>query len=185
MLLAVAGCDDKPKPELAPDVLPDVPTGAQAEQTQAPLMKRGVLKVGDKAPNFQLYDLGGGAVTLSEYRGSVVFINFWATWCGPCKEEMPALERLRRQVDGDKVVLAAVTTDMQRDGIRAFIAQLGLGFPVWLDEDRSVSAAFLVRGLPTTVFIGADGRVAGRAVGPRDWDSPEAVAFVKSLEHSK
>jgi thiol-disulfide isomerase/thioredoxin len=165
-------------------LLAGVPFSAGASDP-ATALKIAPVKGVDGTPAFQMRALDGREIDSANLKGKVVVLNFWATWCGPCKEEMPALERLRRQVDGDKVVLAAVTTDMQRDGIRAFIAQLGLGFPVWLDEDRSVSAAFLVRGLPTTVFIGADGRVAGRAVGPRDWDSPEAVAFVKSLEHSK
>ncbi|MBM4120298.1 MAG: TlpA family protein disulfide reductase [Nitrospira sp.] len=160
-----------------------LPAGSASDP--AAMLKIGSVMGVDETPVFQMRALDGREIDSAELKGKVVVLNFWATWCGPCKEEMPALERLRRQVDGDKVVLAAVTTDMQRDGIRAFVKQLGLNFPIWLDEDRSVSAAFLVRGLPTTVFIGADGRLAGRAVGPRDWDSADAVAFVKSLEGTR
>ena len=134
-----------------------------------------------EAPVFRLKTLDGQEIDSSSLRGKVVLLNFWATWCGPCKEEMPALERLRRSFDPNQVALLAVTIDLQRAGIRAFMKQLDLTFPVLLDEDRDVSAMFLVRGLPTTVLIGRDGTLIGRAVGPRAWDSPQSVALVKDL----
>jgi peroxiredoxin len=82
------------------------------------------------------------------------------------------------------VVLLSVTTDHQREGIQAFMRHLGLALPVLLDEDREVSGSFMVRGLPTTFLIGKDGKVVGRAVGPRAWDSPEAVALVTRLKEA-
>ena len=93
-LALLSGCDDTPRPELSPDADAEAVIGAQKEQTPAPPMKRGVLKVGDPAPDFKLYDLNGNLVTLDEYRGSIVFLNFWATWCGPRRVEMPAMEAL-------------------------------------------------------------------------------------------
>lgn len=136
---------------------------------------------GTAAPAFTLKTVEGRDVSSKDLAGKVVMLNFWATWCGPCKEEMPALERLRRQFDSDTFVMLAVTTDIQRGGIKAFVSQLGLGFPVLLDEDRNVSAAFMVRGLPMTVLIGKDGKLVGRAAGPREWDSPQAVALIRSM----
>lgn len=136
---------------------------------------------GSEAPVFSLTQLDGQEVQSKDLRGKVVVLNFWATWCGPCKEEMPALDRLRRQFDQKDVAVYTITTDLQRDGIKAFMDHLGLGLPVLLDEDKDVSSAFLVRGLPTTVLIGRDGKLVGRAVGPRAWDSPEAVALVRAL----
>jgi len=132
-------------------------------------------------PVFTLRTLDGTPVRSADFAGKVVLLNFWATWCGPCKEEMPALDRLRRRFAGKDVVLLTVTTDHQREGIQAFLQGLGLGLPVLLDEDKDVSDRFMVRGLPTTVVIGKDGQVAGRAVGPREWDGPEAVALVQAL----
>jgi thiol-disulfide isomerase/thioredoxin len=134
-----------------------------------------------EAPVFHLKTLDGQEIDSGSLRGKVVVLNFWATWCGPCKEEMPSLERLRRSFDPKQVVLLAVTTDLERTGIRAFMKQLDLTFPVLMDEDRDVSTMFMVRGLPTTVLIGRDGALVGRAVGPRAWDSPQSVALVKDL----
>jgi thiol-disulfide isomerase/thioredoxin len=132
-------------------------------------------------PPFSLTTLDGRSVHSKDLKGKVVLLNFWATWCGPCKEEMPSLERLRRQFTPQEFALLTVTTDLQREGIKLFLSHLGLGLPVLLDEDKETSAAFMVRGLPTTVLIGQDGTVIGRAVGPRDWDSPDAIALVASL----
>jgi len=136
---------------------------------------------GQEAPAFSLAQLDGQTVHSEDLRGKVVLLNFWATWCGPCKDEMPALERLRRQFDHKDVAFYTITADLQRDGIKAFLGHLGIGLPVLLDEDKDVSSAFLVRGLPTTVLIGRDGKLVGRAVGPRAWDSAEAVALVRAL----
>ena len=137
--------------------------------------------LGTAAPAFTLKTVEGREVSSKDLAGKAVLLNFWATWCGPCKDEMPALERLRRQFDPNAFVMLAVTADIQRTGIKAFVHQLGLGFPVLLDEDRDVSAAFTVRGLPTTVLIGKDGKLVGRAAGPREWDSPQAVALIRSM----
>lgn len=97
---------------------------------------------------------------------------------------MPAFERLRKSLDQDRFVLLTVTTDLQRDGIRHFLQNLDLHLPVLFDEDREVSGAYMVRALPTTVIIGRTGTVLGRAVGPRVWDSPEAIDLMQQLmEH--
>ena len=139
---------------------------------------------GTDMPAFTLQALDGRPVSSSELKGKVVLLNFWATWCGPCKDEMPSLERLRKQFDQSEVVLLSVTTDHQREGIRAFMQHLGLALPVLLDEDQEVSGSFMVRGLPTTFLVGKDGTLVGRAVGPRAWDSPEAVALVTRLKEA-
>jgi thiol-disulfide isomerase/thioredoxin len=154
---------------------------ATADADMFAAMKINRAKTVTEAPVFRLKTLDGHEVDSGSLRGKVVVLNFWATWCGPCKEEMPALERLRRSFDPKQVVLLAVTTDLERAGIRAFVKQLDLTFPVLLDEERDASTMFMVRGLPTTVLIGRDGTLVGRAVGPRDWDSPQSVALVKEL----
>ncbi|WP_447973582.1 TlpA family protein disulfide reductase [Nitrospira sp. Kam-Ns4a] len=139
------------------------------------------LGAGREAPAFHLKALDGRRVRLEELTGRVVLVNFWATWCGSCREEMPALDRLRRQFDPAHFALLTVTTEVRPREIQTFLNSLGLGLPVLLDEEQEMSAAYLVRGLPTTVLIGRDGKLVGRAVGPRAWDSPEAVALVRSL----
>src|SRR5262249_45464575 len=136
---------------------------------------------GSMSAPFELTTLDGKVVKLSELVGKVVLINFWATWCGPCKEEMPSLARLQKQLDPTQFVLLTVTTDLQRQGIAHFLSQLGVSLPVLFDEDQDVSRSFMVRGLPTTIVIARDGALVGRAVGPRAWDSPEAVAFMQHV----
>jgi len=134
---------------------------------------------GVQAVPFELTSLDGTRVRLSDLAGKVVLVNFWATWCGPCKEEMPSLARLQQQLDPTKFVLLTVTTDLQRQGIAQFLSHAGVTLPVLFDEDQEVSRSFMVRGLPTTVVVGRDGTVLGRAVRPRAWDSPDAVAMIR------
>lgn len=136
---------------------------------------------GTAAMDFELPALDGRSVQLADLKGKGVVVNFWATWCGPCKEEMPAFERLRQQLNPDRFVLLTITTDLQREGIRQFLTNLNVQLPVLFDEQQDVSQAYLVRALPTTVLIDRQGMLIGRAVGPRDWDAPSAVHALQSL----
>jgi thiol-disulfide isomerase/thioredoxin len=147
-------------------------------------LKMSRLPAGSMAVPFELTTLDGKVVQSSELAGKVVLVNFWATWCGPCKEEMPSLARLQKQLDPAHFVLLTVTTDLQRQGIAHFLSQLGVSLPVLFDEDQDVSRSFMVRGLPTTIVIARDGTLVGRAVGPRAWDSPEAVAVIRQVMES-
>ncbi len=149
-------------------------------------LKMSRLPVGSQAAPFELTGLDGKVVKSSDLAGKVVLVNFWATWCGPCKEEMPSLARLQKQFDPTQFVLLTVTTDLQRQGIAQFLSQVGVSLPVLFDEDQEVSRSFMVRGLPTTIVIGRDGTLSGRAVGSRAWDSPEAVAMIRqAMEQAK
>ena len=139
------------------------------------------LPAGSMAAPFELATLDGKVVKSSELAGKVVLVNFWATWCGPCKEEMPSLARLQKQLDPAQFTLLTVTTDPQRQGIAHFLSQMGVSLPVLFDEDQDVSRSFMVRGLPTTIMIARDGTLVGRAVGPRVWDSLEAVAVMRQV----
>jgi len=130
---------------------------------------------------FDLKDLDGDMVHSSELSGKIVLLNFWATWCGPCKEEMPALARLQSRFDSREFQVVTVTTDIHPKGIKQYLDHLGIHLTVLFDEHEDVSRSFMVRGLPTTVLIAQDGRAVGRAVGPRVWDSEESVALVRSV----
>ena len=131
--------------------------------------------------SFDLKTLDGGTVRSNELAGKVVLLNFWATWCGPCKEEMPSLAKLQTKFDSARFQVVTVTTDMHPRGIKQFLDHLGIHLPVLFDETEDVSRAFLVRGLPTTVLIAQDGRAVGRAVGPRAWDSEESVVLMRHV----
>lgn len=133
------------------------------------------------ASAFDLKSLDGRTVRSQELAGKVLLLNFWATWCGPCKEEMPSLAKLQSQFDPAQFQVVTITADMHPKGIKQFLDHLGISLPVLFDEDQEVSRSFMVRGLPTTVLITPDGRVVGRAVGPRAWDSEESVALVRHV----
>jgi thiol-disulfide isomerase/thioredoxin len=147
-------------------------------------LKMSRLPAGSMAAPFELTTLDGKVMKSSELAGKVVLVNFWATWCGPCKEEMPSLARLQKQLDPAHFALLTVTTDLQRQGIAHFLSQLRVSLPVLFDEDQEVSRSFMVRGLPTTVLIARNGALVGRAVGPRAWDSPEALALMRQAMES-
>lgn len=179
LLVTGGGCDTKPSDVVADD--PPTP-----EPAQAPPMKRGVLKVGDQAPNFQLYDLSGNAVTLSEYRGSVVFINFWATWCGPCRVEMPAMEALYKAFERKDFEILAISTDAQGVAVtRPFRNQLGLTFQILHDSDYRVGLAYGARTLPITFLVDRKGVITHRYFGPRDWESPEAKEIIRAVLNAR
>lgn len=134
-----------------------------------------------QAPAVELPTLSGEIIDSKGWSGHVVMLNFWATWCGPCKEEMPSMERLYRRLQARPFKLFAVTEDIRPKDIAAFWQYLDLHFPVLLDEEGDLAQKLWVRSLPTTILIGPDGRIHGRAMGPRDWDSPEAIAFIEQL----
>jgi thiol-disulfide isomerase/thioredoxin len=148
-----------------------------------PFAALGVTRMAVHAPvaAFDLKALDGSSLGNQHLAGKVVLLNFWATWCGPCKEEMPSLARLQSRFDSEDVRVVTVTTDVYPEGIKQFLDHLGIHLPVLFDEDEELSRRFMVRGLPTTVLIGQDGHAIGRAVGPRPWDSRESIALVRHM----
>jgi peroxiredoxin len=130
------------------------------------------IRPGQAAPGFALPRLDDGrVVSLEELRGRVVLVNFWATWCRPCLDEMPAMERLYRSLRGSGFELLAISVDESRSEVEAFRERLGLTFPILLDPDRRVAHAYQSYRYPESYLIGADGRILSRYIGPRDWDA--------------
>ena len=133
------------------------------------------------ADDFTIPTAKGQPFRLSAQRGKPVFINFWATWCPPCLEEMPALERLwRAQKDGGFVMLA-VTVDANPKLATPFIDRHGFTFTVGLDPKMELANTYGVRALPSSFVIDRDGRLAALAVGPRVWDNTAAHALIERL----
>lgn len=122
-------------------------------------------QVGFTAPDFTLETLKGGTETLSELRGQVVVINLWATWCPPCRAEMPALERVWNEYRDDGLVILAVNEQEASSRVGAFVEELGLTFPVLLDRDGGVGARYRLRAYPTTLFVGRDGVISDVVLG--------------------
>jgi thiol-disulfide isomerase/thioredoxin len=134
-----------------------------------------------EAPGFSLSDLSGKKVVLKQWRGKLVFLNFFATWCGPCREEMPGMERLHRAHQGNGLVVLAVNVQESAKTIRPFMQALKLSFPAVMDTEGAVSREYGVRALPVSFLIGRDGNIVWRAIGGRDWESPQARQYFTQL----
>lgn len=136
---------------------------------------------GRAAPALNLPDLDGKMHDLAALNGRVVLVNFWATWCPPCRREMPSLERLRRILP--EVVVLAVDVGEDADTVFAFTGTLEPApeFSLLLDRDSAVMQAWRVRGLPSTYVVGPDGSLAYRAVGGREFDHPEVLGQLRQL----
>jgi peroxiredoxin len=132
-------------------------------------------------PALSLADAGGGKHRLADYRGKVVLVNFWATWCEPCMAELPSIERLRTALAGRPFVVLAVQMDGSRRTASDTAEKLGLHFPLLLDRDSSVSEAWGVKLLPTSFLIDRRGAVAFQYTGELDWASPESRKRVEAL----
>ncbi|VAW89280.1 hypothetical protein MNBD_GAMMA18-1752 [hydrothermal vent metagenome] len=134
------------------------------------------------APTFTLQDLAGEKQPLAQWRGKLIMLNFWATWCGPCRAEMPGMERLWQRYRDEGLVVIAVSVDegMARR-VAKFIEILKLSYPILLDVEGIVSDRYQVSALPHSFLIDGDGKLIASVVGEQEWDSPEAYALIESL----
>jgi peroxiredoxin len=136
---------------------------------------------GGPTPELELQDLAGKEHRLADYRGSVVLVNFWATWCVPCREEMPSIDKLRSSLKGKPFEVLAVNLAEPLSRIEKFVAAMPLGFPLLRDRDGTVSKAWKAKLLPASFLIGRDGRIRYVAYGELDWSSDAVRARVAEL----
>ncbi len=134
------------------------------------------------APDFSLPDLDGKIHRLSTYRGKVVVVNFWATWCPPCLEEMPSMQRAWELMQKEGMLLLAINVGEDEDQVFTFSGEYEVEFPLLLDTSSAVINSWPVLGLPTTYVIDPLGRFAYRAIGGRQWDDPELLKTIQSLQ---
>jgi thiol-disulfide isomerase/thioredoxin len=132
-------------------------------------------------PALALSDLEGKPHRLADYRGKVVLVNFWATWCVPCREEMPSIERLRTSLDGRPFVVLAVNLAEPESRIRKFLEAVPVSFPVLLDKNAQAAKAWQARVLPATFIVGPDGVVRYQYFGELDWSKPEIREAILAL----
>ncbi len=130
-------------------------------------------QVGNQAPDFQLQDLDGNTVSLSELRGSPVMLNFWASWCGPCRAEMPYIQQIYDEWQDQGLVVLTINLRESQATVRQFMEDLGLTFPALLDTNNAVTDLYNVTAIPTTFFIDGDGVIQAMKVG--SFPSKEAI----------
>lgn len=151
-------------------------TGCSREQTAKPAIE------GNPAPNFTLNTLDGKSVTLADLRGQVVLVNFWATWCPPCRAEIPSLMRLNATMVGKPFRMLCISID---DGgavaVQQFFRSSGMMLPALLDTDKKAGLAYGITGVPETFVIDKGGVILKKVVGGMEWDQPEVVAYLNDL----
>lgn len=132
-------------------------------------------------PEFSGFTADGQRVSLAGLSGRVVLLNFWATWCLECRSEMPAFERLHRELRPQGLSVIGINAREGSVAVRTYAKELGLTFPLIQDPKGTINAAYGVIGLPTTFLIGRDGRPVALAIGPREWDGKPARAIIQAL----
>jgi peroxiredoxin len=131
------------------------------------------------AIGFTLKDLNGKSHSLSDYKGKVVFLNFWATWCPPCRQEMPSMQKMFKSWDNKKYVMLAVNIGESKSKVASFARENGYTFPILLDTNKSLAREYMVRGIPTTYIISKDGMIVNQIVGAREWSQKEVLKLTK------
>ena len=147
--------------------------------------------VGSDAPDFAATDLRGRPMSVDSLRGEVVLLNIWATWCGPCREEMPSMQRLYQELGDEGLRIVAVSIDAASGGvdadgrpggdIAAFGREYGLTFDLWHDPSGRVARTYSTTGVPESFVIGRDGRIVRKVIGATEWDAPANVELLRRL----
>ena len=134
----------------------------------APAAERDTVRIGAPAPPYRAATLAGDSVSLEELRGKVVLLNIWATWCAPCRDEIPVLQALHEQYGSTGLEILGVSVDARGEErrIREFASGIGMTYPIWLDPDERVSTVYRAIGVPSTYLIDRDGVLRWRRIGP-------------------
>ena len=137
---------------------------------------------GAPAPNFTLSDVNGTRVSLADFRGKVVLLNIWATWCLPCVEEMPSMEKLHHEMGGEDFIIVAVSIDgTGAEKVVPFVKKHGLSFTVLVDRKATVKSLFQVTGVPESIIIDKDGIILEKVIGARNWAAAEILDYFRNL----
>lgn len=152
---------------------------ALAQDSSAMLLQR--VPGTPPAPDFTLPDIDGRDVRMSDLKGKVVLVNFWATWCPPCRAEIPSMERAWSKLKEGGIAMLAIHVGGDTNNIWAFLSEFNVTFPVLIDKSSSVSKAWQTIGLPTTYIADGQGRKALRAIGGREWDHADLIASIFAL----
>jgi len=142
-----------------------------------------LVAVGSRAPGFRATDVRTGRlVRLADYRNKVLLLNVWATWCQPCRVEMPSMERLYQRLGGGDLTVAAVSVDKESDSVvTAFARELGLSFDILHDRSTAIERTYQTTGVPESWVIDRDGVIVKKVIGPSEWDGPVNEALIRRL----
>lgn len=141
-----------------------------------------LVAAGQPAPGFELPLLNGEVVRLGDYKGKIIFLNIWATWCGPCQEEMPSMERLYQQLKSEAFEILAVSIDAQgTPAVAPFVKEYKLNFPVLIDRENNIGRLYKTTGVPETFIIDKNGIIISKVIGYRNWSDPEVVQTLRDL----
>lgn len=156
--------------------------GCSKKESATPSAPAGPVKEGKPAPLFTLPDLSGKSVSLADHRGKVVLVNFWATWCPPCREEIPSMVRLNTIMEGKpfKMLCISINEEGKKD-VDQFLSSQKITLPVLLDPTNEVARSYGITGVPETFVVDPDGVVVKHVVGGLDWSSKDVVDFLQSL----
>lgn len=140
------------------------------------------LEKGVSAPNLTLPDLGGKMINLSDYKGKVVLLNIWATWCPPCVEEMPSMEKLHQTLKGEDFEILAVSIDAEgAKVVSPFMEKHKLSFTALVDTQGTAKTSYQTTGVPESFIIDKDGSIVEKIIGPRDWAAPSVIRYFRNL----
>jgi thiol-disulfide isomerase/thioredoxin len=156
-------------------------SGCSKQQSGTSAQKKGVVE-SKPAPDVTLKSISGESLTLSSLKGKVVLLNFWATWCPPCREEIPSMMKLNSFMAGKPFQMLAVSIDEGgKKAVEDFFAESRFSLPAYLDPETAAAKVYGITGVPETFVIDKQGIVVKKVIGPMDWNSPEAVAFLEGL----
>jgi peroxiredoxin len=154
----------------------------QMKDTPYGINKKPRLQKGALAPDFSFPDLDGKMVNLSDFRGQIVFLNIWATWCPPCVDEMPSMEKLHQVMANEKFQILAVSVDTDgKKAVKPFVERYKLSFPILTDIKGTIRALYQTTGIPETIIIDKNGIVIEKVIGPRDWASTQFINVFQDL----
>lgn len=141
--------------------------------------------VDEYIPELVLTGLDGTQMSTQKFRGKLLVLNVWATWCPPCRKEMPSLERLSKSVDGRRIAVAGMTVDTDANLVREFLDQTGVTFRNFADPERKFANVLNVQAYPETLLIAPDGKIVYRVLGERDWNSPAMLRVLEDVYQGK
>ncbi len=167
VLLLLLGCEQTKSKQSIPKSIPEGP------------------RVGFRAPGFAVPTLDGQSQSLVDYRGKVIMINFWATWCIPCRVEMPSMENLYEKYRGKGFEILAVSGGESRSVVQPFIENLKLSFPILLDEQFEVHDKYQVSAIPSTFLVDKSGVITHRFFGAMDWNNDQSMELIGKLIKAK